>query len=119
VSVTSSGFFYSPATVFFGSRDKRQIQSLTLRLAVLKKNKSADTSRGMSPNDIAAFAVEKARLSDANRVLQEKNADLRDEVEELRAMVEVLKREVSGKKGLVYHPRSSPLITPSSPKGFT
>jgi hypothetical protein len=115
VSVVTE-ILYSLTTVF-GSRDKRQIQSLTLRLSALKKSKSSD--RGMIPNEIAAFAVEKARLSDANRLLQEKNADLRDEVEELRAMVEVLKREVGGKKGLVYDSRSSPLIMPSSPKGFT
>jgi hypothetical protein len=40
--------------------------------------------------------------------------DLRDEVEEMRAMVEMLKAQVGGRKGLVSSARASPIMFSAS-----
>lgn len=52
---------------------------------------------------------EKASLAKANDELREENADLMDEVEEMRAMLEMLKAQVSGKRGLI-SARASPIM---------
>lgn len=60
--------------------------------------------------DIAAFVAEKRKLLDANNQLTADNAVLREEIEDMTAMVELLKAQVSGRRGLVSDPRSSPLL---------
>lgn len=46
---------------------------------------------------------------EANGKLRADNSELRDEVEELKAMLEVLKAHAGGTKGLVSEPRASPI----------
>jgi len=48
-------------------------------------------------------------LITANKGLQEKNTELREEVEELEMMVEQLRAQVSGQQGLIFEPRTSPV----------
>lgn len=57
--------------------------------------------------EIATFSNEKAALMAANTKLGEENHELKEEIEELRVMMEILK----GRKGLVSEERSlSPQI---------
>lgn len=58
---------------------------------------------------LSAMASDKKLLTAVNRDLREKNTELMEEKEELKAMVEVLKNEVGGRRGLVHDPRASPL----------
>lgn len=48
-----------------------------------------------------------------NKRLRDENSVLYDENEELKAMVEMLKAQVSGRMGLVSDPRSSPFMGPT------
>jgi DNA repair exonuclease SbcCD ATPase subunit len=86
---------------------RRQIQGLEARLAFV--NKKNEAARQMPAEEIAAFVAEKTSLAKANDKLREENADLMDEVEEMRAMLEMLKAQVSGKRGLV-SARASPVM---------
>lgn len=43
------------------------------------------------PDEFALLVTQKAELTDMNRKLREKHGDMVEEVEELRAMVEVLR----------------------------
>jgi predicted nucleic acid-binding Zn-ribbon protein len=89
---------------------RRQVQALEARLALANK-KSEKMSRHMPADQIAAFVVEKSSLARANDKLREENLDLRDEVEEMRAMLEMLKAQVGGRRGLV-SARASPIMFP-------
>ena len=84
---------------------RRQIQALEAQLLQEKRKKPS-----RRPEEIAAFVAEKKRLMDANAHLLEDNATLREEIEEITAMVEVLRGQVSGRKGLVSDPRASPIL---------
>ncbi|THU92182.1 hypothetical protein K435DRAFT_758374 [Dendrothele bispora CBS 962.96] len=77
---------------------RRQIQKLQSQLsqAVRLNERRVDPAL-----DLEIFAKGKDALIQSNKKLQEANADLLDENEELRAMVEVLRNQVSGKQGLV------------------
>ncbi|KAJ7694239.1 hypothetical protein B0H17DRAFT_981160 [Mycena rosella] len=86
---------------------RRQIQALEARL--LQEKRRADTP-SRRPEEIAAFVAEKKALLDAKQQLADDNANLREEIEDMSAMVELLKAQVSGRKGLVADPRASPLL---------
>ncbi|KAJ7285718.1 hypothetical protein C8J57DRAFT_1285608 [Mycena rebaudengoi] len=88
---------------------RRQIQALEARLAQATRKNEASKQR-TSAMDIAAFVAEKRKLLDANNQLTADNAVLREEIEDMTAMVELLKAQVSGRRGLVSDPRSSPLL---------
>jgi phage shock protein A len=89
---------------------RRQIQCLEAHLALA--NKKNEAARQIPADEIAAFVGEKTSLATANDKLREENADLMDEVEEMRAMLEMLKAQISGKRGLV-SARASPIMFPS------
>ena len=57
--------------------------------------------RQTSAAEIAAFAAEKSSSTKANKKLREENIDLKDQVEQLKARIEVLDGQVSGRKGLL------------------
>jgi len=83
--------------------------------ARLKQTKHvAENPRELFAQEIASFSAEKAALQTANNNLREDNLVLKDEVEELRAMVEVLRGQHTGGRGLV-SARSSPIIPASFP----
>jgi phage shock protein A len=60
--------------------------------------------------ELAAFVAEKTVLMNTKDQLRERNAELVEELEEMRAMVEVLKGQISRRKGLVSDPRASPTL---------
>ncbi|KAJ6546552.1 hypothetical protein DFH09DRAFT_1262958 [Mycena vulgaris] len=86
---------------------RRQIQALEARLSQEKRKADKPSRR---PEDIAAFVAEKKALLEANHQLTDDNISLREEIEDMSAMVEVLKGQVSGRRGLVSEPRSSPIL---------
>ncbi|KAJ7685064.1 hypothetical protein DFH06DRAFT_1157285 [Mycena polygramma] len=86
---------------------RRQIQALEAQLAQAKRKADKPSRR---PEEIAAFVVEKKALLDANTQLTKENLDLREDLEDMTAMVEVLKGQVSGRKGVVSEPRMSPIL---------
>lgn len=67
----------------------------------------AERSHRPSVDAISAFSSEKAALVEASQKLRDENSLLKDEIDEVKAMVEVLKGHQGG---LVYEPRSSPLM---------
>lgn len=92
--------------VFF-SAYRRQTQALEAKLTHLKRRSSSTRS----PLELArAFSEEKAGLQHTIKELRAANTELKDDIEELTAMVEVLKAEHSGKRGLISEPRSSPVL---------
>ena len=58
---------------------------------------------------IASLVSEKGALVETNQRLKAENIELKDELEELRAMIEILKGQRGGRQGLVAEPRSSPV----------
>ncbi|KAJ7098041.1 hypothetical protein B0H15DRAFT_823860 [Mycena belliarum] len=86
---------------------RRQIQALEAQL--LQERRKADKS-SRRPGEIASFVSEKKTLLEANQQLTEDNINLREEIDDVVAMVEFLKGQVSGRKGLVADPRSSPIL---------
>ncbi|KAF7338398.1 HATPase-c domain-containing protein [Mycena venus] len=67
---------------------RRQIQALEAQLLQAKRNADKPSRR---PEEIAAFVVEKKALLEANSQLTEENTNLREDIEDMSAMVEVLK----------------------------
>lgn len=58
--------------------------------------------RRLQPADIAvAQTTDRDILASANKKLREENAELRDEIDEVKAMVEILKSQATGTRGLV------------------
>ena len=57
-----------------------------------------------------AQTAERNALAAANKKLQEENAVLRDEIDEVKAMVEVLKAQVMGTRGLASPTQSSLIL---------
>jgi len=86
-------------TIFSGYR--RQIQRLEARLIQMRQL-AENSSLEFAEREIAAYADEKGSLTATNERLTEENLILKDEVMELKAMVEVLKN----RRGLVSEPRS-------------
>ncbi|KAJ6455704.1 hypothetical protein C8R45DRAFT_881137 [Mycena sanguinolenta] len=86
---------------------RRQIQALEAQLLQAKRKAEKPSRR---PEDIAAFVAEKKVLQDTNAQLTEENTTLREELEDMTAMVEILKGQVSGRRGLVSDPRMSPIL---------
>ncbi|KAJ7489834.1 hypothetical protein B0H11DRAFT_1859820 [Mycena galericulata] len=86
---------------------RRQIQALEAQLSQAKRKAEIPSRR---PAEIAAFVAEKKALLDANAQLAEDNTNLREELEDMTAMVELLKGQVTGRRGLVSEPRSSPIL---------
>ncbi|KAF8810127.1 hypothetical protein BYT27DRAFT_7186996 [Phlegmacium glaucopus] len=78
---------------------RRQIQGLEARLNQVKR---VESPRIPFAQEIATFSNEKAGLMNANTKLGEENRVLKEEVEELRIMMELLKE----RKGLVFEERS-------------
>lgn len=58
---------------------------------------------------LTSLQSEKAALSETNTRLREENDDLKFEVEELHAMVQVLKGQISH-QGLISERRASPVV---------
>ncbi|KAJ7740733.1 hypothetical protein DFH07DRAFT_838927 [Mycena maculata] len=88
---------------------RRQIQALEAQLVQAKRKAETPSRR---PAEIAAFVAEKKAMLDANAQLVEENTNLREDLDDMTAMVEVLKSQVSGRRGLVSEPRvsSSPIL---------
>ncbi|KAJ7172596.1 hypothetical protein C8R46DRAFT_1086542 [Mycena filopes] len=86
---------------------RRQIQALEAQLVQAKRKADKPSRR---PEEMAAFVVEKKAMLEANAQLTEQNTNLREELEDMSAMVEVLRGQVSGRKGLVSDPRASPIL---------
>ncbi|KAF8212369.1 hypothetical protein K438DRAFT_1806415 [Mycena galopus ATCC 62051] len=86
---------------------RRQIQALEAQLSQAKRKAEKPSRR---PEDIAAFVAEKKTLLETNAQLTEENTNLREDLEDMTAMVEVLKGQVSGRRGLVSDPRMSPIL---------
>jgi len=84
---------------------RRQVQTLEARIAEANRTRNGAQESSM----LSAMASDKKLLTAVNRDLREKNTELMEEKEELKAMVEVLKNEVGGRRGLVHDPRASPL----------
>jgi predicted RNase H-like nuclease (RuvC/YqgF family) len=70
------------------------------------RQKTENSSLEFAEREIAGFAEEKASLTATNQRLMEENMVMKDEVMELKAMVEVLKSRHMHRKGLVAEPRS-------------
>ncbi|KAJ7774703.1 hypothetical protein B0H16DRAFT_1659841 [Mycena metata] len=86
---------------------RRQIQALEAQLVQAKRKAEKPSRRA---EDLAAFVVEKKKMLEVNAQLTEQNTNLREELEDTCAMLELLRAEVSGKKGLVSDPRASPIL---------
>ncbi|KAJ7273587.1 hypothetical protein B0H12DRAFT_1090097 [Mycena haematopus] len=86
---------------------RRQIQALEAQLLQAKRKAEKPSRR---PEDIAAFVTEKKALVETNAQLMEENTNLREDIEDMTAMMEVLKGQVSGRRGLVSDPRMSPIL---------
>ena len=56
----------------------------------------------------------KVSLKADNERLRDVNDDLRRQVEDLEAMVEALREQVSGRTGLLADPTRSPILNPST-----
>lgn len=85
------------------------MQALEARTA--QTSRDTDLARKSASTSITVLTREKATLIEANRKFRAENADLRDEAEELRAMVEVLKNQVGGPRGLFSEARASPVLS--------
>ena len=89
----------NPQLMMVPSAYRRQIQGLEARLNQIKR---AESPRIPFAQEIATFSSEKAALLAANVKVGEENRVLKEEVEELRVMMEILK----GRKGLVSEEKS-------------
>jgi hypothetical protein len=54
--------------------------------------------------------AEKSELATANVRLREENYDLKDEMGEMRARMELMKAQIDGHKGLIAEPRTIPVL---------
>ncbi|GJE86936.1 hypothetical protein PsYK624_030190 [Phanerochaete sordida] len=93
-------------------RQQQEMASLESRLVVASKQLAASrkaTSKSPSP----AAHREWNQQAAMNKRLREENSVLYDENEELKAMIEMLKAQVSGRTGLVSDPRASPFMGPT------
>lgn len=88
---------------------RRRIQALEAQLSQAQSSRHNNQLKHQASIEIATFASEKLALQTANTRLRNENIELKDEVEEMRAMLEVLKAQHSGKRGLVSEPRASPV----------
>ncbi|KAJ3779428.1 hypothetical protein FB446DRAFT_782606 [Lentinula raphanica] len=89
---------------------RRQIQSLETRR---EQEQAATHPASQYPAmALASVIAEKATLTKSNQQLQDKNTELLEEVEELEIMVEQLRAQVSGRKGLISDPEQSPISSP-------
>ncbi|KAF8638866.1 hypothetical protein AX17_001922 [Amanita inopinata Kibby_2008] len=66
---------------------RRQIQTLEARLSQMRRK--TDTLRHPLEQEIALMAAERATLTKTNQKLRDDNATVRDEIDELRAAIEV------------------------------
>ncbi|KAH9484023.1 Tuberous sclerosis 1 protein-like protein [Psilocybe cubensis] len=89
---------------------RRQIQTLEAQLAQMRR-KVTTNSRTPFVEGMAALQLEKVALSETNTKLREENQVLKDEVEELQAMVQLLKGQHS-RQSLISEPRASPILSP-------
>jgi len=87
---------------------RRHNQALEARLALLQKK--CDALRRLPEAEIAAFMTEKSDLAAANVRLREENYDLKDEMGEMRARMELMKAQIDGHKGLIAESRTIPAI---------
>lgn len=84
--------------------NRRKIQALEARL--LQAHQISDSKQHPGP-EIAVFAAESSTLMETNNKLKDENMLLKDELEEMRAMIELLK----GRKGLISEPRASAALS--------
>jgi hypothetical protein len=89
---------------FVVSVNRRKIQALEARLLQARLRSNSKQQPGL---EIAAFVAEKSTLMETNNKLKEENIVLKDELEEMRAMIELLK----GRRGLISEPRASPILS--------
>lgn len=82
--------------------NRRKIQTLEAKLRASRKSSESLPSARLDVQAIAnAHVAEKAVLRKECNILQKENKELRDDLEETQAMVEILKAQVSGTQGLV------------------
>ena len=91
-------------TEFVVSANRRKIQALEARLLHARQRINSKQQPGP---EIAGLLTERSALLATNSKLKEENLLLKDELEEMRAMIEVLK----GRKGLISEPRASPVLS--------
>ncbi|KAI0032801.1 hypothetical protein K488DRAFT_85477 [Vararia minispora EC-137] len=92
---------------------RRQIQSLEAKLAFAKMQ-SQNVRRDSESRKRVEAQAGASQLALDNKKLKEANNDLQEEADDLKAMVEVLRAQVSGRMGLLSDPTRSP-ITIGSP----
>ncbi|KAI0310892.1 hypothetical protein OF83DRAFT_1226103 [Amylostereum chailletii] len=91
---------------------RRQIQTLEAKLSFANaRHKTA--RRDSESGGRAAAVAETSRLTRDYARLREENNDLKDQVDDLTAMLEVLRAQVDGRTGLLVDPSRSPLLTGS------
>ncbi|EPQ58187.1 hypothetical protein GLOTRDRAFT_72328 [Gloeophyllum trabeum ATCC 11539] len=83
----------------------QKIQELEARLSLAQRD---DTARQQFATEVEALNKDRIMLVQDNKALRASNNDLRDEVLELEHMIELLKAQVSGKRGLVAERPSTP-----------
>jgi hypothetical protein len=66
--------------------------------------------RDSEPRKRVEAQAETSRLTMDNERLREANYDLQEEIDELKAMVELLRAQVGGKVGLISDPTRSPIL---------
>ncbi|EKM55596.1 uncharacterized protein PHACADRAFT_121237 [Phanerochaete carnosa HHB-10118-sp] len=93
-------------------RQQQEIESLEARLSVTHKQLAASRKAASKSSSPAAHS-EWTQQAATNKRLRDENSVLYDENEELKAMIEMLKAQVSGRTGLVSDPRASPFIGPT------
>lgn len=76
------------------------------------RQRADNSNLQFAEREIADCAEEKDSLNTTNRRLMEENMILKDEVMELKAMVEVLKSQHTNHRGLVFEPRSPVVGSP-------
>ncbi|KAI0064641.1 hypothetical protein BV25DRAFT_1869288 [Artomyces pyxidatus] len=86
---------------------RRQIQTLEAKLSAARKMHS---NRPQSTQHATYIKDAATKFMDDNNRLRKVNAELTEEIEEMKAMVEVLRAQVSGHSGVLVDPTRSPVI---------
>ncbi|KDQ60747.1 hypothetical protein JAAARDRAFT_151426 [Jaapia argillacea MUCL 33604] len=90
------------------SAERRYIRELQAR-SLLAEDKAKIVR--LQAEEITGLTAEREAMAQSIKKLQDGNAELTDEIEELKAMLDMLKAQVSGRRGLVSDPRMSPILS--------
>ncbi|KAG6831182.1 hypothetical protein H0H92_012322 [Tricholoma furcatifolium] len=82
-----------------------RVQALEAQLAQAQNSHHGHRKKHLAEIEVGRLTDERTGLLEANKQLKEVNNELMDELEELRVMVECLKAQHSGHKGLIAEPR--------------